>query len=194
MGLGCKALLVAAAMACAAAPALRTATRGRRAFTAVDYAWQANGTDATTLTIAPGQTRHVRLPGGHVEPTTSTSPGELPDCTGLPPAPRARAGPPTARSTAAGAYPFVCDPPPGHAGDGRGRRADPDADGHADGDARSGHARRHAATPTPRPGGSATPTALDRSRPRSAQAREPPEGHARARERAAWRRPPRGSR
>ena len=64
MGLGCKTLLIAVALVCAAAPAL--ASSGADAsFIAVDYAWQANGVrNATTLTIAPGQTVTFSYPEG----------------------------------------------------------------------------------------------------------------------------------
>ena len=83
-----KALLAAAAMACAAAPALAYGgADGGRSFIAVDYAWQANGTSATTLTIAPGQTVTFGYPTG-TEPTTSTSRASRPrTCPGLPPGP-----------------------------------------------------------------------------------------------------------
>jgi plastocyanin len=108
VGLAGKALPAAAAMVCVAAPAL--AYRDADAsFTAVDFAFRANGTDATTLTIAPGQTVTFSYPSG-----TSTHnvvfTGAKPTCSGLPPFPY----PPQLWSAATctfdqpGTYAFVC--------------------------------------------------------------------------------------
>src|SRR5215217_9195494 len=83
MGLGCKALLVAALLACAAAPAFGADAT----FTAVDNAWRANNTDATTLTIAPGQTVTFGYPAGMSTHSVDFT-GSEPDCTGLPTGPR----------------------------------------------------------------------------------------------------------
>jgi plastocyanin len=109
MGLGCKALLVVAALACAAAPALADGGADAR-FVAVDFAWRANDTDAATLTIVPGQTVAFSYPSGNSTHDVNFT-GRRPDCTGLPPAPY----PPrlwtsaTCRFDEPGTYAFVCD-------------------------------------------------------------------------------------
>jgi plastocyanin len=108
VGLGCKALLVAAAMVCAAAPAL--AFDEGAGFTATDNAWTANGKDPRTVTIAPGETVTFNYPDGHSTHNVDFT-GAKPDCTGLPPFPY----PPqlwkaaTCRFDRAGTYAFVCD-------------------------------------------------------------------------------------
>ena len=104
MGLGCKALLVTAALACAAAPAFGAADA---TFTAVDYAWRANNTDATTLTIAPGQTVMFGYPAGTSAHNVKFT-GRVPDCTGLSPTPRAPGWTTECTFTVADAYPFIC--------------------------------------------------------------------------------------
>src|SRR3954471_12014170 len=103
MGLGCKALLVAAAMACAAAPAFGADAT----FTAVDYGWRASDTDATTLTIAPGQTVTFSYPAGMSTHNVNFT-GRKPDCTGLPPGPRPKGWSAECTFTVADSYPFVC--------------------------------------------------------------------------------------
>jgi plastocyanin len=105
-----KALLVAAAMACAAAPALAYsgATPGG-SFTAVDFAWQANGTSGTTVTIAPGQTVTFGYPSG-TESHDARFTGKQPSaCPGLPSYPQKQGWSAECTFDAAGSYPFVCD-------------------------------------------------------------------------------------
>ncbi|WP_028067876.1 cupredoxin domain-containing protein [Solirubrobacter soli] len=107
MGLGCKALLAAAALVCAAAPAWGDGYPDGT-FTAVDYAWRANDTDATTLTIAPGQTVTFGYPSGMTTHNLDFT-DRVPDCTGLPPGPRPKGWSATCTFAQAGTYPFVCD-------------------------------------------------------------------------------------
>ncbi|HEY6890289.1 MAG TPA: hypothetical protein VI300_20970, partial [Solirubrobacter sp.] len=110
MRVSAKALLVAAAMACAAAPALAYsgATAGG-SFTAIDYAWQANGTNATTVTITPGQTVTFGYPSG-TESHDAHFTGKQPSsCPGLPAYPAKQGWSAECRFDAAGSYPFVCD-------------------------------------------------------------------------------------
>ena len=110
MRVGTKALLVAAAMACAAAPALAYsgATAGG-SFTAVDYAWQANGTSGTTVTITPGQTVTFGYPSG-TESHDAHFTGKQPTaCPGLPTRPQKQGWSGECTFDAAGSYPFVCD-------------------------------------------------------------------------------------
>jgi plastocyanin len=107
---GTKALLVAAAMACAAAPALAYsgATAGG-SFTAIDYAWQANGTSGTTVTITPGQTVTFGYPSG-TESHDAHFTGKQPSaCPGLPSHPQKQGWSAECTFDAPGSYPFVCD-------------------------------------------------------------------------------------
>src|SRR5215217_2121195 len=103
MGLGCKALLVAALLACAAAPAFGADAT----FTAVDNAWRANNTDATTLTIAPGQTVTFSYPAGMTTHNVNFT-GRKPEWTGLPPGPRPKGWSAECTFAVADAYLFVC--------------------------------------------------------------------------------------
>jgi plastocyanin len=100
-------LLTAAALVCTAAPALaRTTADG--SFVAVDNAWRANDTDATTLTIAPGQTVTFGYPAGTTTHDAHFA-DRVPDCTGLPPGPRPKGWSATCTFPDAGQYPFYCD-------------------------------------------------------------------------------------
>jgi plastocyanin len=107
LGLASKALPLAAAMVCAAAPAL--AYRADATITAVDFAFRANGTDAKTLTIAPGQTVTFSYPVGKSTHNVVFT-GPKPTCSGLPPFPY----PPqlwkdaTCTFDQPGTYAFVC--------------------------------------------------------------------------------------
>jgi plastocyanin len=103
-------LLIAAALACAAAPApARTDAGG--SFTAVDFAFRANGTTATTLTIAPGETVSFSYPEGNSTHNVDFTGDRKPDCTGLPPFPYPPRlwTPASCRFDQPGTYPFVCD-------------------------------------------------------------------------------------
>jgi plastocyanin len=108
--LGTRAPLVAAAMACAAAPALAYggATAGG-GFTAIDYAWQANGTAATTLTVAPGEAVTFGYPSGTTTHNVDFTGKQPSQCTGLTPDPRPKGWTAECTFDAAGSYPFVCD-------------------------------------------------------------------------------------
>jgi plastocyanin len=102
-------LLTAAALACAVAPALAS-TNVDGSFTAVDYAFRANGTNATTLTIAPGQTVSFSYPEGNSTHDVEFTSDRKPECTGLPPfpyPPRAWT-PASCRFDQAGTYSFEC--------------------------------------------------------------------------------------
>lgn len=86
-------------------------TQATPEFTAVDFAFRASGTDATSLTIAPGQTVSFSYPTGMSTHNVDFTGDRKPECTGLPPFPY----PPRLWSTAScrfdepGTYPFVCD-------------------------------------------------------------------------------------
>jgi plastocyanin len=108
LGLKTKALLVAAAMLCAAAPALGYGDPGG-SFTAIDYAWQANGTDATTLTVAPGQTVTFGYPAGTSTHDIHFTGNQPSSCPGQPTFPQRKGWTATCTFDAAGSYPFVCD-------------------------------------------------------------------------------------
>ena len=106
MRLGWKALLVAAAMVCAAAPALGYSSDGT--FTVVDNAFRANDTEATSLTIAPGQTVTFRYPAGMTTHDVLFT-GRTPYCTGLPPGPRPKGWSGDCTFSEEGVYPFRCE-------------------------------------------------------------------------------------
>jgi plastocyanin len=110
LGLKTKALLIAVAMVCAAGPALAysDATAGG-SFTAVDYAWQANATAATTLTVAPGQTVTFGYPDGNTTHNVDFTGKQPSQCTGLTSYPRPKGWTAECTFDAAGSYPFVCD-------------------------------------------------------------------------------------
>jgi plastocyanin len=77
-------------------------------FTAVDFAWRANGTDATTLTVAPGATVTFGYPDGanyHNVVFTGPQPAS---CENLPPAPRAKGWQGECTFADPGSYAFVC--------------------------------------------------------------------------------------
>jgi plastocyanin len=77
-------------------------------FVAVDYAWRANGTDATTLTVAPGATLTFGYPEGtNYHDVLFTGP--QPACEGLPPAPQAKGWQGQCTFADPGTYPFVCE-------------------------------------------------------------------------------------
>ena len=156
--IGRKALLVAAALVCAAAPALAYSSDAAARSSRVDYAWQANGTGATTLTIAPGQTVTFSYPAGTEDPQRRTSRARSRRCAGAAARAAAAGLEGTCTFDAPGTLPVRLRHPPGDEGHGRRRGADADADATptptatADADA---HARRR--PPTPDPGGR-TPT------------------------------------
>jgi plastocyanin len=103
-----KALPIAAAMACAAAPALGYEDPGG-SFTAIDYAWQANGTDATTVTIAPAQTVSFGYPAGTTTHNVDFTGKQPTRCTGLTPYPRPKGWTASCTFDTPGTYAFVCD-------------------------------------------------------------------------------------
>jgi plastocyanin len=108
VGLGCKALLVAAALVCATAPAWGD-SGANATFVAVDYAWRANGVpDANTLTIAPGQTVTFTYPEGDDIHNLHFKQG-TPSCPGLPLGPRPDPWSNDCTFTQAGSYPFICE-------------------------------------------------------------------------------------
>jgi plastocyanin len=77
-------------------------------FTAVDFAWGANGTDATTLTIAPGATVTFGYPAGasfHNLVFTGPKPSA---CENLPPGPRPKGWQAECTFAEPGTYAFVC--------------------------------------------------------------------------------------
>jgi plastocyanin len=108
LGFKTKALLIAAAMVCAAAPALGFEDAGG-GFTAVDYAWQANGTAGTTLTVTPGQTVTFGYPVGTTTHNVDFTGKQPAQCTGLTPYPRPKGWTASCTFDAPGSYPFVCD-------------------------------------------------------------------------------------
>jgi plastocyanin len=108
LGLKTKAPLVAAVMLCAAAPALAYG-EASGSFTAVDYAWQANGTSGATVTIAPGQTVTFGYPDGMTTHNVDFTGKQPSQCTGLTPYPRPKGWTAECTFAAAGSYPFVCD-------------------------------------------------------------------------------------
>jgi hypothetical protein len=78
-------------------------------FIAVDYAWLANGTSDTTVTIAPGQTVTFGYPSG-IESHDAHFTGRAPSaCPGLPSYPAKQGWSAECRFDAPGSYPFVCD-------------------------------------------------------------------------------------
>ena len=100
---------MAAAIACVAGPA--SAYSGAAAggsFTAIDFAWQANGTSDTTLTVTPGQTVTFAYPSGtsfHNVVFTGKQPAS---CTGLTAYARPKGWSGECAFEAAGRYPFTC--------------------------------------------------------------------------------------
>jgi plastocyanin len=78
------------------------------AFTAVDYAWRANGTDATSLTIAPGETVSFAYPSGASFHNLRFETG-APACTGVPAVPLPPGWSAECRFDNPGIYRFVCD-------------------------------------------------------------------------------------
>jgi plastocyanin len=96
-------------MVCAAAPAFSYGADA--SFTAVDFAFRANGTAQTTLTIAPGQSVSFSYPDGKSTHNVDFTSEKQPACTGLPPIPY----PPRLWQDASctfdqpGTYTFVCD-------------------------------------------------------------------------------------
>jgi plastocyanin len=108
LGFKTRALLIAAAMVCAAAPALGYADQGG-SFTAVDYAWQANGTAETTVTVTPGQTVAFGYPAGTTTHNVDFTGKQPTQCTGLTPYPRPKGWTASCTFDAPGTYTFVCD-------------------------------------------------------------------------------------
>jgi plastocyanin len=91
-------------------PALAYATAAPSgSFTAVDYAWRANGTDATSLTVAPGESVSFGYPSGSNFHNLHFTDAQPTSCTGtsLNPRPKGWSGECTFADT--GTYPFVCD-------------------------------------------------------------------------------------
>jgi plastocyanin len=115
LGFKTKTLLIAAAMVCAAAPALGSGDPGG-SFTAIDYAWQANGTDGTTVTVTPGQTVSFGYPAGTTTHNVDFTGKQPTQCTGLTPYPRPKGWTASCTFDAPGSYPFVCDVHPGMQG------------------------------------------------------------------------------
>jgi plastocyanin len=76
-------------------------------FTAVDFAWQANGTEATTLTVAPGATVTFGYPAGASFHNLVFT-GPKPSCENLPPGPRPKGWQAECTFAEPGTYPFVC--------------------------------------------------------------------------------------
>ncbi|MDA0164193.1 hypothetical protein OM076_28220 [Solirubrobacter ginsenosidimutans] len=110
MRVGRKALLVAAAMACAAAPALAySGAAAGGSFTAIDYAWQANGTSGTTVTITPGQTVTFAYPSGASRHDAHFTDKQPSACPGLPASATKPGWSAECTFDAPGSYPFVCD-------------------------------------------------------------------------------------
>jgi plastocyanin len=77
-------------------------------FTAVDFAWRANGTDATTLTIAPGGTVTFGYPAGMSFHNLDFT-GAKPSCVGISSAPLAKGWEGECTFDVPGTYPFKCD-------------------------------------------------------------------------------------
>ncbi len=104
-------LLVVTAIACAVfVPALAYGTAAPSgAFTAVDYAWRANGTDATTLTVAPGETVGFSYPSGSNFHNLHFTAAQPTACTGTSLNPRPKGWSGECTFAEAGTYPFVCD-------------------------------------------------------------------------------------
>src|SRR6478735_8152532 len=89
-------------------PSLAQSGAPDASFTAVDFAWRANDSDATTLTVAPGATVSFAYPAGssyHNVGFTQTLPSS---CTGLPTAPRAKGWQGECTFADPGMYAFVC--------------------------------------------------------------------------------------
>jgi plastocyanin len=92
----------------AVVPALAYSGAPAGGFTAVDFAWQAGGTGATSLTVAPGDTVTFSYPAGanyHNVVFTGPTPSS---CEDLPPAPRAPGWQAQCTFDGPGSYPFVC--------------------------------------------------------------------------------------
>ncbi len=104
---GAKALLVAAALVCAAAPAFGYGYEADATFVAVDYAFRANDTAANTLTIAPGQTVTFSYPQG-TETHNVYFPASTPACPALLGVPRKKGWTADCTFAQAGTYRFDC--------------------------------------------------------------------------------------
>jgi plastocyanin len=78
-------------------------------FTAVDFAWRANGTDATTLTIAPGGTVSFGYPAGAAFHNVDFTGAKPTSCANLPPGPRPKGWQGACTFDDPGTYEFVCD-------------------------------------------------------------------------------------
>lgn len=77
-------------------------------FTAVDFAWRANATSATSLTIAPGGTVTFGYPEGSSFHNLHFT-GAKPTCEGITAGPRPAPWQGECTFTAVGTYPFICD-------------------------------------------------------------------------------------
>ena len=77
-------------------------------FTAVDYAWRANGTDATRLTIAPNTTVTFSYPDGADYHNVVFKDRQPSSCEGLPPGPRPKGWQGECTFADPGTYAFVC--------------------------------------------------------------------------------------
>ena len=104
-------LLVGTAIAGAVlVPALAYGTAASSgSFIAVDYAWRANGTDATSLTVAPGESVSFGYPAGSNFHNLRFTDAQPTSCTGLSPNPRPKGWAGECTFADAGTYPFVCD-------------------------------------------------------------------------------------
>jgi plastocyanin len=102
-----KGLIAPAALALALGPGLAFAATPSGSFTAVDYAWRANGSEATTLTIAPGESVTFGYPAGADFHNVQFT-GPQPTCEGLTPYPRPKGWTGECTFAAAGTYAFVC--------------------------------------------------------------------------------------
>jgi plastocyanin len=81
---------------------------GGGAFTAVDYAWRANGTDATALTIAPGETVTFGYPDGTSSHNVEFTGPKPSSCDGLAAFPQSKGWQGSCTFADAGTYPFLC--------------------------------------------------------------------------------------
>jgi plastocyanin len=106
LGLGCKALLAAAALACAAAPAFGYGSADAT-FVAIDYAFRANDTATNTVTIAPGQTVTFSYPQG-TETHNVYFPERTPECPAQLAIPRKPGWTADCTFPEAGSYRFYC--------------------------------------------------------------------------------------